>query len=370
MIWLIASRWEPGGLERVQLNLSRGFNELGHTARVVAGRDLGGPGGSGEVEFIAPRGAWQLLLKLPWRIRRERPQVVVTTSNDVAVWAVFWRRLLYPSTAIVVSQHLSLSAPRHKAHGLARCKLELIRQAMRMVVPRAQGVVAVSAALAADMEHELWLAASCVRVIHNPLTRKDNAPVILPSHAWPFPNDGIPVFVYAGRLSSEKRLDLLWDAYRQLRTTHMARLLVLGQGKEGERLAGWIASSDLKNECAMLGRVEDVLPWIARSTVLVLPSDYEGFGNVLVEAMCCATQVIATDCPYGPAEVLDEGRYGQLVPVGDVAALTQAMRMVLDGKYWVPPEELRKRSMEFSIETACEAYLDEFNLARRQRRRN
>jgi len=363
MIWLLASRWEAGGLERVQLNLSRRFIKLGHAVRIIAGRDLGGPGGGREVEFIARRGAWQLLLRLPWRIRRERPQVVVTTSNDIAVWVTFWRRLLYPSTAIVVAQHLSLSGPRRRARGFTRFKLELIRGAMRAMVPRSQGLVAVSGALAADMADELGLPLAGIRVIHNPLIRTDKVSVNLASQAWPFPDDGVPVFVYAGRLSSEKRLDLLWDAFQQVRVTHRARLLVLGQGQEGVRVARWIEGSSFQIDCALPGRVEDVLPWLIRSTALVLPSDYEGFGNVLVEAMSCGVQVIATDCPHGPSEVLGGGQFGQLVPVGDASALAAAMRNVLDGRLRVEAETLRERSRAFSVDVACEAYLEVFSSA-------
>lgn len=364
MIWLLASRWEPGGLERVQLNLLRGFKEQGEAARIIAGRDLGGPGDAGEVDFIAPAGAWQLLLRLPWLIRKQRPLIVVTTANDVAIWVVFWRRLLYPTTAVVVAQHLSLSAPRKAARGYARCKREIIRRLMRIATPAAQGMIAVSAGLARDMEEELGLPASKVQVIHNPITRASRGAHVLSKQLWPFPDDGVPVLIYAGRLSMEKRLDLLWEAFTQLRQTHRARLLVLGQGGEGRHLSAWVAASTLQEDVAMPGRVEDVLPWIARSKALVLCSDYEGFGNVLVEAMHCGVQVVATDCPHGPAEVLGAGKYGQLVPVGDAIALTEALRNVVDGRYEVPAEVLRARSSAFSIDAACRAYLDLFSAAR------
>ncbi|OFU88686.1 MULTISPECIES: glycosyltransferase [Stenotrophomonas] len=363
MIWLLASRWEAGGLERVQLNLARGFKERTCSVSIIAGRDLNGPGDNGEVTFIAPRGAWQMLLGLPWRIRRERPHVVVTTSNDIAVWITFWRRILYPSTAVVVAQHLSLSGPRRRARGFVRAKLELIRWAMRVTLTRSQGLVAVSAALAADMASELNLPYSSIRVIHNPLVRMDEMQENLISQAWPFPDDDVPVFIYAGRLSSEKRLDLLWEAFQLVRATHLARLLILGQGPEGARVAQWIEGSSIQGDCALPGQVEDALPWMARSTALVLPSDYEGFGNVLVEAMSCGVQVIATDCPHGPSEVLGGGQFGQLVPVGDARALAHAMRNVLDGKRRVAVETLRERSKAFSIDVACAAYLEIFNSA-------
>src|SRR5690606_18595958 len=99
------------------------------------------------------------------------------------------------------------------------------------------------------------------------------------------------------------------------------------------------------------------LPYVRRSDVLVLPSDHEGFGLVLVEAMACGTQVVSTDCPHGPAEILDDGAYGQLVPCGDAEALATAIAQVLSGESVVPVNSLVNRSRDFTVERSCDAYL-------------
>ena len=91
--------------------------------------------------------------------------------------------------------------------------------------------------------------------------------------------------------------------------------------------------------------------------ILILPSDYEGFGNVLVEALACGTQVIATDCPHGPAEILENGKYGQLVPVDDSLALAQAIERTLLKDFYVPAQTLKRRASEFNLERAASAYL-------------
>src|SRR5690606_4782698 len=105
------------------------------------------------------------------------------------------------------------------------------------------------------------------------------------------------------------------------------------------------------------GFVENVLPLIRQSQVLVLPSDYEGFGNVLVEAIACGTQVVATDCPHGPSEILDGGTYGQLVPTGDAVALEAAIRTVLENRFAVPEGMLKARAQEFTLDRSVDAYL-------------
>lgn len=358
MIALLLSRVEAGGLERVQFNLARGLVDRGHSVRIVAGRLEGAAPCVDEVHFIAPSGAWQFLWRLLGWIRRNRPAVIVTTSNDVAVWVLLWRRWLYADAEVIVTQHLAISGPRLVARGVRRVKLACIRWAMARLLPSADAIVAVSAAVAADMRAELGLDGISIDVIHNPIVAvADAAAPDLPCpEAWPFPRDGVPVLVFVGRLAPEKRLDLLFAAFMQVRATLPVRLLVLGAGPIAAQLEQWRQDAGVGIDCRLMGQMQDVLPWIANSDILVLPSDYEGFGNVLVEAMQCATQIVATDCPSGPAEILDHGRFGQLVAVGDAAALAVALRRSLDGSFRVERDALLARSAEFSIDRAVDAY--------------
>ncbi|MCC7635775.1 glycosyltransferase [Stenotrophomonas rhizophila] len=358
MIALLLSRVEAGGLERVQFNLARGLVDRGHSVRIVAGRLEGAAPCVDEVHFIAPSGAWQFLWRLLGWIRRNRPAVIVTTSNDVAVWVLLWRRWLYADAEVIVTQHLAISGPRLAARGVRWVKLACIRWAMARLLPSADAIVAVSAAVAADMRAELGLDGISIDVIHNPIVAvADAAAPDLPCpEAWPFPRDGVPVLVFVGRLAPEKRLDLLFAAFMQVRATLPVRLLVLGAGPIAAQLEQWRQDAGVGIDCRLMGQMQDVLPWIANSDILVLPSDYEGFGNVLVEAMQCATQIVATDCPSGPAEILDHGRFGQLVAVGDAAALAVALRRSLDGSFRVERDALLARSAEFSIDRAVDAY--------------
>ncbi|HYG04845.1 MAG TPA: glycosyltransferase [Stenotrophomonas sp.] len=358
MIWLLASRWEPGGLERVQYNLARALRTQGRAVRIVAGRHAGGPGDEGDVRCIAPAGAVQFLWRLPGYIRRHQPEVVMTTSNDVAVWLLACRRWAFPRTRVVVSQHLSISGPRLSAKGLRRMKLEAIRWTMRWAFRKADALVAVSAGVAKDMHDELGLQGCNIEVIYNPVVDGGEAaaPEVPKPIAWPFDLDDVPVIVFAGRLAPEKRLDLLLRAFTRVRAARPARLLVLGEGEMSAELRAGVEAAGIGSDCAMPGRVDDIAPWLKRSALLVLPSDYEGFGNVLVEAMQAGTQVVATDCPSGPAEILAGGVYGQLVPVGDAQALAAAILASLDRRFHVPVEALRRRAQEFSIARSRQAY--------------
>ncbi len=369
MIWLLASRWEAGGLERVLLNLSRALNDNGVANSIIAGRALGGPGHPDEVQYRAPRGALEFLLRLPLLVARHKPSVLCTTSNDVAIWLLAWRRWLFPGTAIVAAQHLSLSAPRTEASGLRRLKLVLIRHGMRCMLPKAEAVVAVSEGVASDLSKELGIERAAIHVIYNPLAEDGAHSEATPEArvTWPFQDDHVPVIAFAGRLVRVKRLDLLLGAFLEVLKVRPAHLLVLGDGPASDMLKQAIKAAGVEHMCALPGRVIDIRPWLIRSAVLVLPSDYEGFGNVLVEAMLCGTQVVSTDCPSGPAEILEHGRFGQLVPVGDRDALTQALLASLAGTFRVPAEVLRKRGGQFSINKARDAYAKVFEGARRRR---
>ena len=115
---------------------------------------------------------------------------------------------------------------------------------------------------------------------------------------------------------------------------------------------------DVAEDFEMPGFVANPFAYMARASAFVLSSAWEGFGNVLVEAMACGCPVVSTNCPSGPAEILDHGRYGPLVPVGDDRSLAHAINSIIDH----PPDAalLRARSTEFTAERAAERYLDVF----------
>lgn len=373
MISLLLSRVEAGGLERVQFTLAHAFRERGECIEIVAGRVVTSSGAASEVHCIAPRGAWQFLLRLPFWMRKRRPALVVTTSNDVAVWVLLCRRLLAPDVSVVVTQHQAVSGPSRAAGGLRRLRLEAMRSLMRVAYPAADAIIAVSEGVALDMRVELGLGEGRVRVIHNPIVGPLHDPRglrVLPRPAkWPFPLDGTPVVIFVGRLSAEKRIDLLLSAFLQVKATRPVRLLIVGEGGLADFAGEWAQEHALAQDFQMVGRVDDALPWIQHSDVLALPSDYEGFGNVLVEAMQCGTQIVATDCPSGPAEILCHGKYGQLVPVGNSNALAAALTASLDGSFHVETEELLRRAADFSIDRAVDAYAQVFNRLRGSRGR-
>ncbi|MDI9238831.1 glycosyltransferase [Lysobacter sp. LF1] len=357
---IVMSRLSNGGLERVQSHLAHAFAARGVDTVVAAGRVLHRHSGdfpdAVEVIEIARPGRFAFPFGLYRFLRQTRPDCLFTSSNDVACIAVVLKRLCFPRMRVIATHHLSLSGPIERATGWQRVKLLVVRTLMRALLGRADGHVAVTQEVASDVSAQTGLDPAHIRVIHNPIIGDDfTSRVAEAAPALPWPG---PVIVFAGRLAPEKRIDLLVDAFETLPPSHDARLLIVGDGPQRAALVQRLAQPALKGRCFLTGFVANVFPWLAASDVLVLPSDYEGFGNVLVEAMACGIQVISTDCPHGPREILDNGRHGQLIPTGDATALRDALERTLSGQVRFDPAQLRARAAEFGIDRAAQAYLE------------
>jgi glycosyltransferase involved in cell wall biosynthesis len=356
---LLLSRLDHGGMERVQLNIAKSLHARGFDIVIAAGKINADPNGELPPDIriveIAPSGPASFPTGVVRVLRRERPDVVFTTANDVACLVLAMRAITFSDIRVIVTQHLSLSGPRLAARGLRRIKLELVRALMWLLVRRADKIVAVSDGVARDLQSDIGVDGSRIVTIHNPVIGSDFEERSCANVPWPWGDLAAPTFAFVGRLSKEKRLDLLISSFRRLLETRPARLIIVGTGPLHDQLSQEISTAGLDAHCRLTGYTENPLPYIRASCALVLCSDYEGFGNVLVEAMACGTQVIATDCPSGPAEILQGGKYGQLIPRGDGDALVGAMRRVLDERR-IPAEKLIERAKDFSIERAIDAY--------------
>jgi glycosyltransferase involved in cell wall biosynthesis len=134
------------------------------------------------------------------------------------------------------------------------------------------------------------------------------------------------------------------------------RLVICGDGPERSHLERKAAGLGITSSVRFAGYTSDPISEMAKADVTVLSSEYEGFGNVLVESMACGTPVVSTACPFGPSEILQDGEYGRLVPVGDAAALAEAILQTL--KHPVSSVVLRRRASEFSAAAITDAYID------------
>jgi len=351
--------FDGGGVERMKLILIDAFIRMGIDVVVAIHRREGEllhmlPPDVHVVPLEVARTA-QALPKMVRFLRALKPHVLLSSmghNNIVAVWA---RAIARTDTAVIISQHNALS---RESVEMGNWQHRAMPAFYRRFGGWADGIIAVSEGVRVDMAEHTGIPLDRIDTIYNPVIDHDFARrAALPTHHPWLENPLLKVFVGVGRLVGQKDFPTLIRAFSVLRAPE-ARLLILGNGPERAPLQELIRSLGLKNRVQLVGFKHNPLPFISRATALVMSSRYEGFGNVLVEAFGCGTAVISTDCPYGPAEILDGGRWGQLVPVGDPAALAKAMERQLMAPW--PSAALRKRAQTQHVDTVARRYLELF----------
>ena len=324
-----------GGAERIALTLLAGLVGRGVPADLV----VAGSGGALRAEVpqgvrLVDLGKTRPLRAVPALIRylrRERPSALLSTVLNANVAASIAVRMSGAGIRHVVREASTLSAELARSSPLNRL---LMRVIARRLYPRADAVVAVSAGVADDLERTLGLDRRAIQVIHNPVLSESLLKRARQHRARAWSGEGIlPVIVGAGRLSREKDFGTLIEAFARVRQSIPSRLVILGEGEERNALQDLARRHGLENDISMPGFVTDPYPIYAGSTVFVLPSRWEGSPGALVEALACGAPVVATDCPSGPREILADGAYGQLVPVGDAEAMATAILDVLSGAF-------------------------------------
>ena len=321
-----------GGAERVILNLTQGITERGFPVDLVLSTAKGAfleqlPKAVRLVDLGAPRLA-RSILPLARYLRRERPRVLVSSISHANLAALWAARLAGGSTPVVVTVHNTLSRSTEQQGRLAR---RVWPQLVRTFYPWAASVVAVSRGAADDLARTSGVPRDRVRVVYNPVITPGMLALARqsPGHPWFAPGQP-PVILGVGRLTPQKDFPTLIRAFAQVRHRHVARLIILGEGGERPALEALVSQLGLTDDVELPGFRENALAFMAGSAVFVLSSAWEGLPTVLIEALAAGTQVVATDCPSGPREILQDGRLGALVPVGDPAALAQAIIDALD----------------------------------------
>jgi glycosyltransferase involved in cell wall biosynthesis len=347
-----------GGAEKVMFNLAQGLCKLGLKVDLVLVQAEGAylkelPDAVRVIDLKASR-VLSSLPSLVRYLRNERPIAILSAMDYANVVALLAVKLARISARTIVSVHTNLSMDI--AHALS-LKTRLTRYWIRPFYHRASAVVAVSQGVADDLVRLISLPPDKVRVIFNPVVTSDffikaSAPV---EHPW-FQSGEPPVVLGVGRLTLAKDFSALIRAFAIVRDKRPAHLLILGEGEERDTLEALVKKLGLEGDVALPGFVDNPFCYARASALFVLSSRYEGFGNVLAEAMACNTPVVSVDCPSGPAEILEDGRWGTLVPVGDDALLAEAIHSQLDS---VASAEMVESIMErFHEDRIVAQYLD------------
>jgi glycosyltransferase involved in cell wall biosynthesis len=284
-------------------------------------------------------------------LRERRPDAVQASMWPLTVAAIVARGLARSSARLVVSDHTLLS--KHYA-GNPRA-LRFLRATIRLFYPWADARVIVAAAAADDLARLSGLKRESLEVIYNPVLVPE-APVHPTAELEAQWREADGRILSVGSLKAEKNQALLIRSFARLRRDRAAKLMILGSGELGQELKELARSLGIGDDVLFAGFIADPWPYYASADVFVLSSDYEGYPLVLVEAMRSGLPVVATDCESGPREILDDGRFGRLVEVGDEEALTTAMQAELENP--TASELLICRAEELSGASTADRYLE------------
>lgn len=354
-----------GGAERMMINLAAGFADRGLAVDLVCVRAAGALADRVDprvqvVDLACPRTVASVP-RLARYLRRARPEVAFAGLVHVNTALVLANRLAGRPSTVVVSERNTTSVDAAAAETLA---VRLAHKAIPVIYRMADGIATVSEGVADDLAAHYRLPRHRIAVLRNPVVTPDldRMAAADPGHPWLAPGEP-PVVLGAGRLAPQKDFPTLLTAFAEVRRRRPdARLVILGEGADRSALEAQAAELGIAEAVRFPGYDANPYAWMRRAAVFALSSRWEGSPNALVEAMACGTPVVSTDCPSGPREITDGGRLGRLVPVGDAAALAEAIVATLDA----PPDRdaLIQRAGDYRQETAAAAHLALFERLR------
>ena len=285
-------------------------------------------------------------------LRRRCPCVLMATLPQASVVAGIAVALRDRSIPLVLrrASHFSMELANSRLKHRWALSLELT------MLPYVAAVVVNSSGVAADLRKRARRSLKRLRVIHNPVVWPDHAELAAApvEERW-FEDPLVPVVVSVGRLAPPKDHATLLSAFAEVIASRPARLVLLGLGPERDVLSDLVEELEITPFVEFAGFRLNPFAYMSKARVVVLSSRYEGSPNVLIQAMACGTQVVSTDCPTGPREILESGKWGRLVPVGDARALASAIVQALDD-----PGDFRgltARANDYSAESSITAYL-------------
>ena len=365
-IAVLASFSGEGGVERMVMNLVREFarREIAVDLLTIRAASAHFQDLPANVRWIPLRAdhALSSIPELVRYLRREPPRALLVAKDRAARAALVSRRISGAPVRVVVRLGTNLLTSMAGKSAVARW---LRLAPMKFLYRDVDRVIAVSRGVADDTREVTGLPSSRIEVIRNPvitaaLAKQAAAPC---PHPWldrP-QREAHPVILGAGRLGTQKGFDILLQAFAAMTGNHRARLIILGEGNHRRGLEDLARALNVADRVLMPGFQPDFYAWLARADLFVLSSRWEGSPNVLTEALALGIPSVSTDCPSGPREILDEGRYGPLVPVDDADRLRRAMEQTLESPRRA--DELKKAVAEYTAETSAERYLQALGIA-------
>jgi len=355
---------EGGGAERVILNLVNSLCEYDDvTIELVLseakGKYMGSISKKVKIINLENNRTLTSLFSLIKYLNRNTPDILISAITHANVIAVLAKIISRKDIKVILTQHTILSNSLKLSNKIfAMLFLKLIEK----TYPLVSKIVTVSKYIEQDTIKIINIEKNKVQTIYNPIMAKNiiKQSLVNLDHDW-FSSESPPVILSVGRFTKVKDFATLLHSFKLLREKINARLIILGEGEQRDNLISLAKELGIEKDVQMPGFVENPYQYMARSKVFILTSIYEGFGNVLVEALGCGTSVISTNCPGGVSEILDNGKYGSLVPIGSAELISAELFNVINNEQEVTLAERLKRAEVFTVEKITKEYMELIN---------
>ncbi|PSR53989.1 glycosyl transferase [Adhaeribacter arboris] len=288
-------------------------------------------------------------------LRREKPQAVLSAREFLNVINIFCCLFTFNKTKPVVSLHTNQTAENNadpSSGSLYKNPLFLTLAKVFYKIP--DKIVAVSAGVADDFSYRMGVDRKKMKVIYNPVYNPTEEKVIPNKLLYDFLSSSRKFIIGVGRLTPQKDWPNLLRAFSLVREKMDVSLVILGEGPLRQELEDLIEELSLKDHVLLPGFVSNPAYYVKKASTFVISSKYEGFGNVIVEALGVGTPVVSTNCPSGPSEILEDGKYGKLVPTEDPVALAKGIMESLNSTH--NSEVLINRAKDFSVPRIADEY--------------
>lgn len=325
---ILVSYSGSGGVEHVINQLTREFVAKGINVDLLLikarGKHLKNIPAGVNVKKLMVSSSVLSFLEVAFYLIKNKPQLLMAAKHRAIVSAVRAKQLSRVSVPIIGQLHTVFT---HSLANSLTAKSHLMRNEAVATYPKLDQLIGVSQGVVDDITQVAGLDPSRVAAVCNPVLEKrfyqlKDEPI---DHPWFSADADKPLILGAGRLVRAKDFPTLIRAFALVRKQLNCRLAILGEGSELGKLKALATSLDVAAEVEFLGFQPNPYKYMAKAKVFVLSSILEGSGNVLVEALAMGAKCVATDCPSGPAEILDHGRHGTLVPMNDHAAMADAI---------------------------------------------
>lgn len=290
-------------------------------------------------------------LPLVQYLRKIKPDSLLSVMNYTNVIAVLAKKCAFSNSRLILTEHNNAEQALKNATSF---KYQLVNLLTRHLYKFADDIICVSHGVADSISKVLGLPRDQLRVVYNPVIHPGvqlaaEAPL---NHPFLTEKNG-QLLLAVGRLTAQKNFENLLKAFKLVSEQTPVKLVILGEGEERTKLTQLAISLGIEDKICMPGFADNPYAWMRQAKVFVLSSSWEGLPTVLIEALACGANVVSTDCPSGPREILDNGRWGQLVAMNNEKALSAGIINALNS----PPIGAIEQHLDlFSIDFATNCY--------------